>query len=156
MLVSSTIAGGNCVPSLLAGILLGDESGIPEHVDQAFKDTGTSHIIVISGFNITVIAGLLATVSARLIGRGRVGARWGALIALVGIILYTILVGGDAAVVRAAIMGGLTLFAMQLGRRGAAGAGEHAARLHPAAGMGELPGSAAGWSGFRRYAGADR
>jgi competence protein ComEC len=103
--------------SLLAGILLGDESGIPEHVDQAFKDTGTSHIIVISGFNITVIAGLLATVSARLIGRGRVGARWSALIALVGIILYTILVGGDAAVVRAAIMGGLTLFAMQLGRR---------------------------------------
>lgn len=103
--------------SLLAGILLGVESGIPEEVDQAFRDTGTSHIIAISGFNITIIAGLLATIFGRLIGRGRVGARWGALVALIGIIIYTILVGGDAAVVRAAIMGGLALFAMHLGRR---------------------------------------
>jgi competence protein ComEC len=35
--------------SLLAGILLGVESGIPEPVKQAFKATGTSHIIAISG-----------------------------------------------------------------------------------------------------------
>jgi competence protein ComEC len=103
--------------SLLAGILLGVESGIPEDVQQAFRDTGTSHIIAISGFNITIIAGLLATIFSRLIGHGRKGARWGALFALIGIITYTILVGGDAAVVRAAIMGGLTLLAMQLGRR---------------------------------------
>lgn len=103
--------------SLLAGILLGVESRIPEHVQEAFRDTGTSHIIAISGFNITIIAGLLATVAGRLLGRGRKGARWGALVALVGILIYTILVGAEAAVVRAAIMGGLTLLAMQLGRR---------------------------------------
>jgi competence protein ComEC len=103
--------------SLLAGILLGVESGIPESVQQAFRDTGTSHIIVISGFNITIIAGLLATVFGRLLGHGRKGARWGALFALIGIVIYTILVGGDAAVVRAAIMGGFTLLAMQVGRR---------------------------------------
>jgi competence protein ComEC len=30
--------------SLLAGILLGVETGIPEAVQEAFKDTGTSHI----------------------------------------------------------------------------------------------------------------
>jgi competence protein ComEC len=35
--------------SLLAGIVLGVESGIPDDVDQAFKDTGTTHIIAISG-----------------------------------------------------------------------------------------------------------
>jgi competence protein ComEC len=35
--------------SLLAGILLGEEKGIPAHVQTAFKDTGTSHIIAISG-----------------------------------------------------------------------------------------------------------
>ncbi|MEA3440177.1 MAG: ComEC/Rec2 family competence protein [Chloroflexota bacterium] len=103
--------------SLLAGILLGVESGIPDEVDQAFRDTGTSHIIAISGFNITIIAGLLATLFGRLIGHGRKGARLGALIALIGIVIYTILVGGDAAVVRAAIMGGLTMLAMQIGRR---------------------------------------
>jgi len=37
--------------------------------------------------------------------------------AIVSIGLYTILVGGDAPVVRAAIMGGLSLFARQVGRR---------------------------------------
>lgn len=37
--------------SLVAGILLGVESGIPEEVEIAFQDTGTTHIIAISGFN---------------------------------------------------------------------------------------------------------
>ncbi len=98
--------------SLLAGILLGVETGIPEAVQEAFKDTGTSHIIAISGFNITILAALFAMIFGRALGRWR-----GALVALVAIAIYTLLVGADAAVVRAAIMGGLTLFAVQIGRR---------------------------------------
>lgn len=35
--------------SILAGILLGVETGIPDEVQAAFAATGTSHIIVISG-----------------------------------------------------------------------------------------------------------
>jgi competence protein ComEC len=35
--------------SLLTGILLGDDSGIPNSVQDAFRTTGTSHIIAISG-----------------------------------------------------------------------------------------------------------
>jgi competence protein ComEC len=35
--------------SLLTGILLGDDSGIPKSVQDAFRTTGTSHIIAISG-----------------------------------------------------------------------------------------------------------
>jgi competence protein ComEC len=59
--------------SLLAGILLGVETGIPESVQAAFKDTGTSHVIAISGFNMTILAGLFAA------GFGRwLGPRWGA------------------------------------------------------------------------------
>ena len=103
--------------SLLAGILLGDESGIPDKVDQAFRDTGTSHIIVISGFNITIIAALLVGLFSRIFGSGEFGVRRAAIFALLGIAVYTILVGADAAVVRAAIMGGLSLFATLLGRR---------------------------------------
>jgi competence protein ComEC len=98
--------------SLLAGILLGIESGIPTSVQDAFRDTGTSHIIVISGFNITIVAGLFSMVFSRLLGRWR-----GAFVAGVGIAAYTLLVGAEAAVVRAAIMGGLSLFARQIGRR---------------------------------------
>ena len=46
---------------LLSGILLGIESDIPPALTQAFQDTGTAHIIAISGFNMTLIAGLLFT-----------------------------------------------------------------------------------------------
>ncbi len=98
--------------SLLAGILLGVDTGLPEDLQQAFKDTGTAHIIAISGFNIAIIAGLLVALFGRFLGPRR-----GALIAALGIALYTVLVGADAAVVRAAIMGGLGLFARQIGRR---------------------------------------
>ena len=102
---------------MLAGILLGVEAGIPPEVQAAFRDTGTSHIIAISGFNIAILVALLAGMLGRLLGPGRTGARRGALAAVGGIILYAILVGGQASVVRAAIMGGLALFAIQLGRR---------------------------------------
>lgn len=98
--------------SLMAGILLGVETGISKDVKQAFQDTGTSHIIAISGFNITIVAGLFSALFGRVLGRRR-----GAFVAVVGIGVYTILVGADAAVVRAAIMGGLSLFARQVGRR---------------------------------------
>jgi competence protein ComEC len=37
--------------SLLAGILLGVDSGIPRDVSDAFSTTNTAHIIAISGFN---------------------------------------------------------------------------------------------------------
>jgi competence protein ComEC len=45
------------------------------------------------------------------------GPRKGALAAVIGLGLYTVLVGADAAVVRAAFMGGFALFARQVGRR---------------------------------------
>jgi competence protein ComEC len=101
--------------SLLAGILLGVDTGLTQELQQAFKNTGTAHIIAISGFNISIIAGLFVTFFSRFLGPRR-----GMLLAVIGIVFYTILVGGDAAVVRAAIMGSLALFAKQVGRRQAA------------------------------------
>lgn len=98
--------------SLLAGILLGVQAGIPPQVQDAFRLTGTSHIIVISGFNITIIAAFFTLIFSRLLGERR-----GAIVSVLGIILYTLLVGANPAVVRAAILGVLTLFGHQLGRR---------------------------------------
>jgi competence protein ComEC len=98
--------------SLLAGILLGVDTGLTKDLQQAFKDTGTAHIIAISGFNISIIAGIFVSLFSRFFG-----PRWGAALAVFGIVFYTVLVGGDAAVVRAAIMGSLALFARQIGRR---------------------------------------
>jgi competence protein ComEC len=88
------------------------EGGIPEPVRQAFNDTGTSHIIAISGFNFAIVAGLFVGFFGWLLGRWR-----GMLAAFLGIALYAVLAGASAGVVRAAIMGGLGVFAVQIGRR---------------------------------------
>lgn len=98
--------------ALLSGILLGVESGISPEVRQSFNATGTTHIIAISGFNITIIAGLFLLFFGKWFGRRR-----GIPAAAVGILIYTILAGADPAVVRAAIMGGISLAALRLGRR---------------------------------------
>ena len=98
--------------SLMAGILLGVDTGLTEELQQAFKNTGTAHIIAISGFNISIIAGIFFAFFRRFLGDRR-----GAVLAILGIALYTFIVGADAAVVRAAVMGSLALFARQVGRR---------------------------------------
>jgi competence protein ComEC len=98
--------------ALLAGILLGDESGLSEKVKADFNDTGTRHIIAISGFNISIIAGLLLAVFGRWLG-----ARRGIWAAGIGVVLYTLFVGADASVVRASLMGTLALVALRTGRQ---------------------------------------
>lgn len=98
--------------SLLAGILFGVDTGLTRKLQDAFKNTGTSHIIAISGFNIAIIAGIFFSIFKNMFGE-----KLGAAVAILGIIFYTLLVGADAAVVRAAIMGSLSLLARQLGRR---------------------------------------
>ena len=97
---------------LLDGILLGLDKGLPPAIEDAFRRTGTSHIIAISGFNMAVLAGLFAGLFGRVFSRW-----WATLIALAAMALYTLLVGGGTAVVRAAIMSSLSLLAVQIGRR---------------------------------------
>ena len=97
---------------LLSGILLGRDQGISKELQSAFRKTGMTHIIAISGFNITILAGLFSGIFTRLLGR-----KLGAVTAIIGIAGYTILVGADAAVVRAAIIGTLGVLGGMFGRR---------------------------------------
>jgi len=99
---------------LIAGILIGMDKQIPPEVDQAFVDTGTSHIIAISGFNISIIAVILITLFTSLFGK-----RWGTIAAIIGIGFYTLLAGADPPVVRAAVMGSLGALGVLLKRRNA-------------------------------------
>lgn len=95
--------------SLLAGILLGDDSGMPAALDEAFRRTGTTHIIAISGFNIAVIIGLLDVLTAPLLPR-----RMAAVAIMIAIAAYAVLVGASASVVRAALMGIVYLTGLRL------------------------------------------
>ncbi len=98
--------------SLLAGILLGVDSGLSRPLQEAFQETGTAHIIAISGSNIAIIAAIFVFLFGRAFGPRR-----GAAVAVLGIFFYTFLVGADPSVLRAAIMAALALVAVQLGRR---------------------------------------
>lgn len=97
---------------LLSGILLGVETAIPDYIREDFNRTGTAHIIAISGANIIVVI----SISKRLL-TPLVGTRMTAWLTLSGVAGYTLFVGADPAVVRAAIMGSLALVAVQGGRR---------------------------------------
>ena len=98
--------------SLLAGILLGVETGIPDALNEAFVATGTSHIVAISGFNLSIIAGAFVQIARRILkGRGKT------LFPLAGLWLYTLLVGASAAVLRAAVMASVMIIARREERR---------------------------------------
>ena len=101
--------------SLFAGILFGVDTGLPKKLQEAFKNTGTAHIIAISGFNIAIISGLFFSIFKTILKNERLGAA----LAVVSVFLYAFLVGADPAVMRAAFMGSLSLFARQIGRRNA-------------------------------------
>ena len=101
--------------SLLQGILLGTRRGIPAKLYDDYNRTGVSHIIVISGSNIAIVAALFSLVFCRVLGKRP--AYW---LTIVGIVLYVLLVGADPAVLRAGLMGGLFATAVYLGRQATA------------------------------------
>ncbi len=98
--------------AFLGGLLYGARRGIPQDLMEKFNITGTTHIIAISGYNITILAALLMKL-AKGLGLARKKSFW---VALSGIIFFVILTGASASVVRAAIMGCLVLLASQVGR----------------------------------------
>ena len=97
--------------ALAQGIFLGQRSSIPRDLTDDMNATGTSHLIAISGHNVSLVAALIISGFAWLIGR-----RQAALLALVAIAGYTVLTGASPTVVRAAIMGGLFVLATLVGR----------------------------------------
>jgi competence protein ComEC len=99
--------------SLAVGILLGLQSSIPDDVASHFSATGTSHILVISGWNITIISTMLYGVTERL--RLKKNAAFWAI--LVTIWLYTLFVGASATVIRAAVMGTVVVVGQRLERQ---------------------------------------
>jgi len=97
--------------SLAVGVLIGGHGNLPKNVVDNFNATGTSHIIAVSGFNITIIVMALASLAYLL---GRRASFW---LATLAIISFVIITGASASVVRAAVMGFLLLLALNIGRQ---------------------------------------
>ncbi|MDP2660814.1 MAG: ComEC/Rec2 family competence protein [Dehalococcoidia bacterium] len=98
--------------ALAQGMLLGIRSSIPQDLMDAFSYSGTAHIIVISGQNLTLLAGYMLTAMQTLVGRRR--ALW---LSLAIITFYTLLVGAQPPVLRADIMCSIFILGAYLGRQ---------------------------------------
>jgi competence protein ComEC len=100
--------------SLAQGIALGVRSNIPVDIKQDFSLTGTTHLLAISGVNLTIIAGILSSLVLRFFGRRYYIHIW--LTAFI-ILLYSWLTGLQPPVLRAALMVGFFLTADLFGRQ---------------------------------------
>ncbi|MBI4571448.1 MAG: ComEC/Rec2 family competence protein, partial [Chloroflexi bacterium] len=101
--------------SLAGGILFGTRTAIPDDLTEDMRDTGTAHLVAVSGQNVTMLAALMIAVFGWLVGRRN--ACWAA---LAGICLYAALVGAQPSVIRAAVMGALWVMSIALGRQNTA------------------------------------
>ncbi len=100
--------------SLAQGIILGNRGNIPSSVKADFSNTGTAHLLAISGLHLSIVAGILLSIGIWLFGRRHYLYIWLAL----GIIwLYALLTGMHPPVIRGAIMASLFLTAELLGRQ---------------------------------------
>ncbi|MFC1600610.1 ComEC/Rec2 family competence protein [Patescibacteria group bacterium] len=97
--------------SLVSGVVMGSKQGLDMQFWEKLKNTGTVHVVVASGMNVTIVAKFLITLLAIVLPR-----RKAIPFALVGIWSYSILSGFDAPIVRASIMGSLAFIAQELGR----------------------------------------
>ncbi|MFA4941873.1 MAG: ComEC/Rec2 family competence protein [Patescibacteria group bacterium] len=98
--------------SLAGPLILGYKKGVSVYWQEKFSESGLSHIMAISGTNISILA---AAVMILLLGAGlsRQRAFW---LASLFLFFYVILVGAPASAMRAGVMGFLVLWAMKLGR----------------------------------------
>ncbi len=107
---------GNVLPepqnAFLGGLLLGAKRQIPKELSDQFSKTGTSHIVAISGYNITIIAGGIEWLLAWFGVRKRISFG----IAIIAIVGFVVMTGASASAVRAGIMGILLLLSLNVGR----------------------------------------
>lgn len=96
--------------ALGAGILLGVRAGIAPEVADAFAAAGLTHVVAISGWNIAIVAALIAAL-LRPLGKRRGGRPIASACTIAAIGGYVLLTGASPSVVRAALMAGAILLA---------------------------------------------
>lgn len=100
----------NASQGIVMALLLGDRSQVDPLVWQQFRDTGTSHLIAISGLHISLVAGFCFFLGKILMKRYAGGLLWlpaqymGAIFALLGATVYSLLAGFSVSTQRAFIM----------------------------------------------------
>ena len=114
--IRELVAGGveKLYPQPYAGLVLGIAFGLDQLIDpttkELFLNAGIIHIMVASGYNITLLVGILLPLAKW------IGIKWHIIISLLVIVIFVFVTGAGVPIVRAAIMSGGTLFATIVGR----------------------------------------
>ncbi len=103
--------------SLAGGIVIGGKSGLGTELQNDFIKSGLVQIIVLSGYNVMVVAEwVIAALALTPLSR-----RWGALAGAVALLLFVGVAGASATAIRAALMALIALYARATGRTYTAG-----------------------------------
>ncbi|MBI2619256.1 MAG: DNA internalization-related competence protein ComEC/Rec2 [Ignavibacteriales bacterium] len=99
--------------SFLRGVMLGDRRSIPAELKQSFIDTGTIHILAVSGAHVAIV-GLILYLVFGLFRMPRIAV---ILMTMGGLLFYMMLTGASSSIVRATIMGCVILGGRLMERR---------------------------------------
>lgn len=98
--------------ALLSGIILGNQSDLPFYFRKQLQTTSTIHIVVVSGQNLTILAGFVMSLVS-ILGRKRT-----IILTLFVIIFYSLITGFGVPVVRAGVMAGFAYIGKLIGKEG--------------------------------------
>ncbi|MBI4227680.1 MAG: ComEC/Rec2 family competence protein, partial [Candidatus Omnitrophica bacterium] len=97
--------------ALLGTLLAGERTALPRHVTAAFTDTGTVHLLSVSGWHVTLIGGLCWGAARLALPR-----RGAAVATMAGLLAYGVLAGAQPPIVRATVAGLVVLAGLCLTR----------------------------------------
>lgn len=113
--VRDSVAGRPAAPRALVPALVdGDGGSLPDAVTQDFRTTGLTHLLAVSGTNLTLVVGFLLTVARWCGVRGRALLVVGGF----GIAAFVLLARTEPSVLRAAAMGAVGLIGLRSNGRG--------------------------------------
>ncbi len=98
--------------SLAAGILTGAKRSMPQELSDVFKRAGLSHIIVLSGYNVSIIIIAFSALVAPIANRKIVF-----ILCAIMVILFVLMTGASSSVVRAGIFALMILAGKTLGKQ---------------------------------------
>jgi competence protein ComEC len=96
--------------ALVAGFLLGDTRGLPHDVEEEFRASGLTHLLVVSGENVAFVLALFRPVLRRLSLRAELLGGLGVLV------LFGTMTRWEPSVLRSCAMAGCSMSALYLGR----------------------------------------
>jgi competence protein ComEC len=94
--------------SLVPALVVGDDQGMPSDMVESFRVAGLTHLLAVSGTNLTLVVGFVL-ILARWLG---VRARGLVVVGALGVAGFVLLARAEPSVVRAAAMGSVALIGM--------------------------------------------